>query len=856
MPLTSSVPSYLRHLFSEHIAFDGNFKQNLFYKRDNGSDIRITDGRMYFPSQEEAERVQQNYVINPEDLDPVCKAHIGSIRNQGKFRYKNTRYSGVVAAACCHGLPASFVDMIVGEAFMLVTYAQALQLRQKNTPPFSPELQWARVNSYDSYCSWVVGQLRRIIQLYPDESWLHDLVRDIEGQIPGGHILGHGDECQKRYQSAYFPCRAHFPAEIIETIWPNLNQYSPSLRQMTASARHDNFNYAVNAWNMKKTVRIHLQLCDEREEALRVLAQNLAHFKQLTQEAGNRVKQWSRQARTCESRDGSVRSVFHHNMKSAATLDDVLESLNATIPSTITSDQPASVQWIRWGMDLERAQSQIAAYLRAYREHPLQDTLATIDKLREDLNGQLDTFRRHQIGVLHGIILSDHNTTIPEETAIQLPSYLMQTGVSVDPALVQHEIQLRCAQANTQIIAVRDKSITLSIVKSSRGLDYRGQAGITRSQRRKEHAQMFRDLEITAYATARDALISLKYMAADATAPFPIMKISDTMRKDTHLFRMRGDSRLVDDGAWLLSVAGPSSLEEDISGHAGAEEAEMDWEDAEEPEAQMGTQMLKRSAPNRSRKSPRKRQKTTAKPAKKVTEGWIWKEDALLAPSADHGRVAQFKEESLQVQWYRAEAEVFRWLEQYERKHADMWRAATRFRYDADVWQQRSTVATSPGAAAYCRSQGAMWGRLATNAQRLFREGRGAHSRWVQATSFDDLVLRIDASRDDLLAWMETKFMLIPKARAALSRYGHQVVIGNELHTRKYQVVFVERREKPLPPLPQEADVEVQPTLEDSTMFVESWLRIPEDAVNAGQEIEAGIVQELMRRHEAWIGHC
>ncbi|KAF8314054.1 DFP-domain-containing protein [Clavulina sp. PMI_390] len=33
--------------------------------------------------------------------------------------------------------------------------------------------------------------------------------------------------------------------------------------------------------------------------------------------------------------------------------------------------------------------------------------------------------------------------------------------------------------------------------------------------------------------------------------------------------------------------------------------------------------------------------------------------------------------------------------------------------------------------------------------------------------------------------------LLIPKARASLERYGHQVVIGNMLHTRKWEVVFV-----------------------------------------------------------------
>ncbi|KAF8955352.1 phosphopantothenate-cysteine ligase [Flammula alnicola] len=42
--------------------------------------------------------------------------------------------------------------------------------------------------------------------------------------------------------------------------------------------------------------------------------------------------------------------------------------------------------------------------------------------------------------------------------------------------------------------------------------------------------------------------------------------------------------------------------------------------------------------------------------------------------------------------------------------------------------------------------------------------------------------------------------LLLPKARQALERYGHQVVIGNDLHRRKFEVVFVSK--KPLPSLP------------------------------------------------------
>ncbi|KAJ6582959.1 DNA/pantothenate metabolism flavoprotein [Mycena vulgaris] len=149
--------------------------------------------------------------------------------------------------------------------------------------------------------------------------------------------------------------------------------------------------------------------------------------------------------------------------------------------------------------------------------------------------------------------------------------------------------------------------------------------------------------------------------------------------------------------------------------------------------------------------------------------------------------------------------------------------------------------------------------------------------------------------------------LLIPKARAALERYGHQVVIGNDLHTRKVRVVFVERKRKPLPPLPPaEAPVEGAETAPETTdaqtrgseaipaepvpaspasptspppppppktpvpagdaatkpddaasmTFVESWLRIapaPSPAAIQAKEIEEDIVEELVRRHEAWI---
>lgn len=84
---------------------------------------------------------------------------------------------------------------------------------------------------------------------------------------------------------------------------------------------------------------------------------------------------------------------------------------------------------------------------------------------------------------------------------------------------------------------------------------------------------------------------------------------------------------------------------------------------------------------------------------------------------------------------------------------------------------------------------------------------------------------------------------MIPKARIALERYGHQVVIGNDLHRRKFEVVFVSR--------------DHSSQIDGDTQFVENWLKIDPALTHPGieqtKEIEEDIINELVKRHTAWI---
>lgn len=92
------------------------------------------------------------------------------------------------------------------------------------------------------------------------------------------------------------------------------------------------------------------------------------------------------------------------------------------------------------------------------------------------------------------------------------------------------------------------------------------------------------------------------------------------------------------------------------------------------------------------------------------------------------------------------------------------------------------------------------------------------------------------------------------------------MVIGNELHRRKLEVVFVSRKPSTSTPAPTSSESTNESTTEEPNApkkrrveggngggAEDTWLRLDEAAVEAGKEIEEDIVAELVRRHTRWI---
>jgi len=74
------------------------------------------------------------------------------------------------------------------------------------------------------------------------------------------------------------------------------------------------------------------------------------------------------------------------------------------------------------------------------------------------------------------------------------------------------------------------------------------------------------------------------------------------------------------------------------------------------------------------------------------------------------------------------------------------------------------------------------------------------------------------------------------------------VVIGNDLHHRKHRVVLIS------PVAPQAAANQPNGVLASQPKYAEFWIEIdPHQPSTHPKEIEEDIIDELIKRHKAWI---
>lgn len=112
------------------------------------------------------------------------------------------------------------------------------------------------------------------------------------------------------------------------------------------------------------------------------------------------------------------------------------------------------------------------------------------------------------------------------------------------------------------------------------------------------------------------------------------------------------------------------------------------------------------------------------------------------------------------MRWFRARADVYRWLEQVESKHAQFIRCLKAFSFHAGVWELAATEShsSSPGHAAFARRQDAIFKQLQINAKEQFHEV--AHPMLYESGSVSSLSRKVTEFRSKLLNWLEEMVIL------------------------------------------------------------------------------------------------
>jgi len=104
------------------------------------------------------------------------------------------------------------------------------------------------------------------------------------------------------------------------------------------------------------------------------------------------------------------------------------------------------------------------------------------------------------------------------------------------------------------------------------------------------------------------------------------------------------------------------------------------------------------------------------------------------------------------VQWHRAHADMFRWLEQFELKHIEFSRCIKSFDYASSAWLAASKQTARPGYSAFAKRQSRLFTSLRDDATAKFAKygfpGLGGLSGAA-------LVKSLGAFREKELAWLK-----------------------------------------------------------------------------------------------------
>ncbi|KIJ90719.1 hypothetical protein K443DRAFT_126434, partial [Laccaria amethystina LaAM-08-1] len=382
---------------------------------------------------------------------------------------------------------------------------------------------------------------------------------------------------------------------------------------------------------------------------------------------------------------------------------------------------------------IQSLQRKIIALVVKQEACPSKTTENEISDRRRKLSSRIDKWCSIQAQLIPQVAddvgrqcIAGKITDRPEKAVLFIPSDYGIEGVNRlgFVSLGQVERKLREGAAFDAIWLIQNIVKTISALTWDGKQNASGQVATTHARAKIVDAEFRRDLAIAAYNASRDAMISLGLPKDDQS--FPSLSLSDTFRQPTHLKRKIGDSRLSDGHIWTTGVNGgrrntaPSLHGSDSqTGESSTDELAVEKKCKEGHSLKGAKRQIRKTSPNQAPAVNVSDALAVGKAAPTPRkDGWIWSLGTMGTLSERDLR--DWAEEGDRVQWFRAEAEMERWQEEWERKQAEFMRCIRSYDKMSDVWAELSKSSPSQGHAAYARKKSAMFSRMKQIAQAKF----------------------------------------------------------------------------------------------------------------------------------------
>ncbi|KAJ3760795.1 hypothetical protein EV360DRAFT_39088, partial [Lentinula raphanica] len=669
------TPAHLRHLHSRRWAVDGNNKTGNYAKNNDLNDTSLFSGRAYMPSEQGFEHYQQS--IYNSALQKTTCSHLKVANGANSAKYKNQRISGNLHVQCDHGVVLSSVDMALGERLAIYDYALNLAI---DAWPFRSGTEPDLVISYDNTCGAAANVHSRWHKHFPQNSHIIDNARFT---IPACHVRNHVEGCDYLYCYMYKPNTGHFHGETVEATWAVFNELGPSVLQMSPGHRIDTLITHYGDWNWRKAVSMSRHLHKDLEEAKTQYVAKCNHFAGLCDLFESRISDWNildRSPKIDPRQNKTVTSVYSHNNEKAPTMKSLVNTLMSSSETVAISTGTAKVgsvtAWLMEGLTIlqthNSARSRIRPLARICGDKPSKELRGR----RTTLATRIVKWRKLQKQYMQSVELDQmaSNTEDPENSPLQLPS-----SFSAAERQEHHLVDLGSKQAQMLEFALGDlvhllqtTVKTLSAACERKYKYVRGQDANTRANESIRAIENKRNILIADYNLFRQTLDALDSLDGEK---WPLMNVHDTF---------------LTCATTLKHCLGRST-----SGHINTsmifkENTVIDGG----PDVDTDISVSKK-------------------------DGWIWQHGSLKNMNPDE--LQRWEDKSNSVHWFQAEADMERWQEQLEIKHAEFLRLIASFTKYRDAWNTISAYfSPTPGHRAYALEHRDMFDSLRIDAEEKF----------------------------------------------------------------------------------------------------------------------------------------